>query len=60
MLRLPWIEAEGSAIGAGGTGAGLPEGALAPGAWTGAPPPQLLQPPQQLVSQQLLLQHELR
>ncbi|HVW36628.1 MAG TPA: hypothetical protein VHB99_04965 [Pirellulales bacterium] len=57
MLRRPWMEAEGSATGAGGIGAASPA-AGAGAASSPAPPLQLLQPLPQLLqlSQQLCLQ----
>ncbi|HEV7226542.1 MAG TPA: hypothetical protein VGN42_27800 [Pirellulales bacterium] len=42
-LRRPWMEAEGSATGAGGIGAASPAAGAGPA--SPAPPPQLLHPP---------------
>jgi len=50
MLRRPWMEAEGSATGAGGIGAASPA-AGAGAASSPCPPLQLLQPPLQLLQQ---------
>ena len=50
MLRRPWMEAEGSATGAGGIGAASPA-AGAGAASSPCPPLQLSQPPLQLLQQ---------